>query len=77
MAWTPVTTYAGLEDLARAQDPAEGRYRVLALRAAKLPDWREQGNAGSFFMNAIVPVAPEFADLPGHSVPGGRKLSAA
>lgn len=76
--WAPVLGYAGLSDLPTPHAPAAIRDAVLAQRAAKLPDWRVLGNAGSFFHNPIVPAETWQAlpDAPGHPAPGGVKLSA-
>lgn len=52
---------------------------VLALRAAKLPDWRILGNAGSFFHNPLVAsdIAESIRGAPAYPQPDGRvKLSA-
>jgi UDP-N-acetylmuramate dehydrogenase len=56
-AWTPRADYA---DIARAletsgsNDPQAIFDAVVAVRQAKLPDWRVLGNAGSFFKNPVV-----------------------
>lgn len=56
-AWTPRADYA---DIARvlqtsgANDPQAIFDAVVAVREAKLPDWRVLGNAGSFFKNPVV-----------------------
>lgn len=75
--WRPVLRYAGLTALP-SNEPQTIMQAVLALRAAKLPDWRVTGNAGSFFHNPIVPEENKarYADVPGHPVEGGLKLSA-
>ena len=80
--WRPRTGYSGLEGLERAA-PDQIKDAVLALRKRKLPDWRQVGNAGSFFHNPIVMSAhakhlrEEFPDLPVHAMPDGRaKVSA-
>jgi len=59
-AWTPRADYA---DIARAlekngaNDPQAIFDAVVAVRQAKLPDWRVLGNAGSFFKNPVVSAA--------------------
>ncbi|WIY54389.1 UDP-N-acetylmuramate dehydrogenase [Devosia sp. YIM 151766] len=83
--WTPNLNFAGLADLADsgALTPEQVMARVLALRGAKLPDWRVNPNAGSFFQNPIVPPAQaapilaEFPSAPNFPQADGRlKLSA-
>lgn len=78
--WRPVLHYPGLADTPGLSDARSVMERVLALRTAKLPDWRVLGNAGSFFHNPVVPaaLARSIRDAPGHEQPDGRvKLSAA
>lgn len=60
------------------------RQTVIDIRRAKLPDPKLLGNAGSFFMNPIVPVAQfealrrEYPRMPYYEVDAGHvKLSAA
>ncbi len=57
---------------------------IMAVREAKLPDPRVQGNAGSFFMNPIVlrkqfdMLRQQYPDMPHYEVDGGRvKIPAA
>ena len=57
---------------------------IIAVREAKLPDPRVQGNAGSFFMNPIIPrrqfeiVQQQYPDMPHYEVDGNRvKIPAA
>lgn len=76
--WRPVLEYAGLAELPGDSDPGQVMRAVLARRAARLPDWRETGNAGSFFHNPVVPeaVAARLPVAAGRPVEGGVKLSA-
>ncbi len=60
------------------------RNTIIAVREAKLPDPKKQGNAGSFFMNPIVPrpqyeaLKQQYPDMPHYEVDGGRvKIPAA
>lgn len=66
--WVPVLNYAGLSGLAAesAVTPEKIMEKVVALRAGKLPDWREMPNAGSFFHNPVVPEAQARALLDKH-----------
>ncbi len=84
-AWRANLRFAGLTDLGDAPglSPRLVMDRVVALRTSKLPDWRVNPNAGSFFQNPILsleaaqPVLAEFPDAPNYSQAGGlTKLSA-
>lgn len=55
--WRPKLSYAGLTEMPAGSDAPAIMERVLALRGSKLPDWRIQGNVGSFFHNPIVSPA--------------------
>ncbi|AJE49030.1 UDP-N-acetylmuramate dehydrogenase [Celeribacter indicus] len=76
--WRPVLGYAGLDALDGPVTPRRVMEAVLALRSAKLPDWRRTGNAGSFFHNPILPAeaVARLPEMPSHPVEGGIKLSA-
>lgn len=57
---------------------------IIAVREAKLPDPKVQGNAGSFFMNPIVPrgqfeaLLRQYPDMPHYEADGNRvKIPAA
>ncbi len=57
--WQPHLSYRELADELRARGigaptPREVSDAVIAIRTRKLPDWREIGNAGSFFKNPVV-----------------------
>lgn len=81
----PVLTYKPLDTLAGADDITLHKIRdvVIATRKAKLPDWVQHPNAGSFFKNPIVSkvvldsVVAKFQDVPFHEVDGGYKVPAA
>lgn len=60
------------------------RSTIIAVRRSKLPDPEIQGNAGSFFMNPIVPsshyeaLKEQYPDMPHYDVDGARvKIPAA
>jgi UDP-N-acetylmuramate dehydrogenase len=61
----------------------EVRELVTRTRAAKLPDWREYPNAGSFFKNAVIDLSvaeflkPLYPDMPLIQVPEGYKVPTA
>lgn len=72
--WTANLRFAGLSELADMPEltPRMVMDRVIALRTSKLPDWRVNPNAGSFFQNPIIPldqaahVLAEFPDAPNY-----------
>jgi UDP-N-acetylmuramate dehydrogenase len=84
-AWRANLGFSGLTDLVETPlvTPAIVMERVVALRNAKLPDYRTEPNAGSFFQNPIIspadaaPVLAEFPTAPNFPQSDGRtKLSA-
>jgi UDP-N-acetylmuramate dehydrogenase len=52
----PVLTYKPLDELSSRENitSQQIREKVIAIRKAKLPDWKESPNAGSFFKNPII-----------------------
>jgi UDP-N-acetylmuramate dehydrogenase len=83
-AWQPNLGYPGLNALPGDVDPLTVMRTVVAVRNSKLPDWRQTGNAGSFFHNPIVDaalagrLAADHPELPRYPAAEGRtKLSAA
>ncbi len=80
-----ILTYKPLDTLAGADDITLHKIRdvVIATRKAKLPDWVQHPNAGSFFKNPIISkvvldsVLAKYQDLPFHEVDGGYKVPAA
>lgn len=65
--FTPKLNYGNIQAALAAQNiahptPEQMRQTIIDIRKAKLPDPKELGNAGSFFMNPIVGEA-KFRDL--------------
>ena len=60
------------------------RQTIIEIRQSKLPEYEENGNAGSFFKNPVIPEArfrslqEDFPEVPGYQVDGKkRKVPAA
>ena len=66
-----------------APSPQEIFDWIVAIRRAKLPDWRVLGNAGSFFKNPLVSATlvaqlkGEYPDLVAYTQPDGQMKLAA
>lgn len=63
--------------------PADVRKEVIRIRESKLPDIKQLGNAGSFFMNPIISteqfaeLVATYPDISAHATPDGHmKISA-
>lgn len=80
----PRLSYGGLAQAVSAEPTAEEvRAAVVSIRQSKLPDPKEQGNAGSFFMNPVLseeafkhlqaqwPSVPHYCQEGGVKVPAG------
>lgn len=76
-----ITDYSALENHLKERGHSSPSIRqisdaVIAIRQSKLPDWRQWGNAGSFFKNPIIPtdhfrsLQSEFPKIP--SYPAGK-----
>lgn len=81
-----VLTYGNLKEVAMGMGELSAkniRAAVMQIRASKLPDTKEFGSAGSFFMNPVVScekaeaLAQSFPDMPQYKTENGVKLSAA
>ncbi|MEL7220051.1 MAG: UDP-N-acetylmuramate dehydrogenase [Bacteroidota bacterium] len=61
-----------------APTPADVAAAVISIRRSKLPDWRQYGNAGSFFKNPIIArsdwdsLKQAYPDAPHYSVGAGE-----
>ncbi|RRD78502.1 UDP-N-acetylmuramate dehydrogenase [Alloprevotella sp. OH1205_COT-284] len=62
--------------------PMDLRNAVIEIRQSKLPDFREYGNAGSFFMNPVIPkeqariLLEKHPAMPHYAMPDGVKIPA-
>ena len=81
-----VLTYGNLKEVAMGMGELSAkniRAAVMQIRASKLPDTKEFGSAGSFFMNPVVScekaeaLAQSFPEMPQYKTANGVKLSAA
>ena len=81
-----VLTYGNLKDIAMGMGELSAgniRAAVMLIRASKLPDTKEFGSAGSFFMNPVVSrekadaLGLLFPEMPQYETANGVKLSAA
>lgn len=88
--YAPNLSYRGIRDLILSQgiDPAsvtaaQVRQAVIDIRRQKLPDPHEQGNAGSFFVNPVVPneqaerLLRQYSSMPHYPAGEGRTKVAA
>ncbi|MBR5056076.1 MAG: UDP-N-acetylmuramate dehydrogenase, partial [Bacteroidales bacterium] len=84
--WKPNLKYKALAEAFEGKTPTAGEVRsaVIDMRDSKLPDPKILGNAGSFFMNPVVPqpradvLSLLYPDMPRYAAGEGLvKLSAA
>jgi UDP-N-acetylmuramate dehydrogenase len=82
----PQLSYKPLDSLLEEGEsitPAMVREKVIAVRKAKLPDYREYPNTGSFFKNPVIEadeierVRAQYPDIPLIATLGGYKIPAA
>ncbi|CAM5189027.1 UDP-N-acetylmuramate dehydrogenase [Alishewanella longhuensis] len=79
----PVVSYPGLDTLPVPASLQQIYQQVIAIRQAKLPDYKVIANCGSFFKNPVISKAQyqllqsSFAKIPGFIVEGGIKVPAA
>lgn len=82
--FVPHLDYGTLKELKSKPNlqPADVRREVIAIRRDKLPDPKYLGNAGSFFMNPVVPrhqfesIQEAYPQIPFYEVPNGVKIPA-
>lgn len=81
----PKLTYAPLDILQEKKDVSlqDIRDAVIAIRTAKLPDYKQYPNVGSFFKNPTIQkvhfetLQSKYPTITAHETPGGYKVSAA
>lgn len=79
----PVLNYPGLDNLPTSITLEQIYQQVIAIRQAKLPDYKVIANCGSFFKNPVISesyyqqLLSSFAKIPGFYVEGGIKVPAA
>ena len=76
-------SYGGLQRIQpQPSNIQEVRQAIIDTRNAKLPDPKQQGNAGSFFMNPVVTrdkflsIQSQYPDMPYYDVEDGVKIPA-
>ena len=82
--FAPNLDYGNIRTVIGKENPTaeEVRNAVIKIRQSKLPDPKEFGNAGSFYMNPIISVEQfeklkqEYPDMPNYIVTDGVKVPA-
>lgn len=81
--YTPNLNYRALAQIATPHMDAQAlRQAIIQVRESKLPNPKELGNAGSFFMNPVVDptvfasLQARYPDMPHYPAPNGIKIPA-
>lgn len=87
--FAPIMTHAAIEHQLNEKGIAPADYTaavlreaIIEIRKAKLPDPKEIGSAGSFFMNPVVPqevadrLLERYPNMPHYPAPNGVKIPA-
>ena len=83
--FTPKLDYGGIRSALQGicnPTAKEVRQAIISIRTQKLPEPRVLGNAGSFFMNPVVPakkaesIRADYPNMPSYDVSGGVKIPA-
>jgi UDP-N-acetylmuramate dehydrogenase len=80
----PNTAYGNIRQALEGKEvtPQAVRQAIIDIRNQKLPDPKQMGNAGSFFMNPVVShetferLKSAYPDMPFYDVPNGVKIPA-